>query len=83
VPLFGIVGLKLRLLFASLGALQGVSNFPVIGDSDSLKGYFFLELLPSQDESSAVHGRLLPLCVETPAFRSGNAGEARQVPRDP
>ena len=88
MPLFAIVRPKRRgLVIAPLGALQGLSNFPIIGNSDSLKGYFSLELPPSQNELSPVHRRLLPLCsnaaLHLSSIGSGNAGKVRQVPRNP
>src|SRR5271169_3202936 len=39
----------------------------LIIESNSPKGYFFLELLPNRSELSPVHGRLLPDMFQAPA----------------
>jgi len=88
VPLFAIVRpIRRRLVIATLGRLQGVGNLSIIGECDSSKGHFFHELLPSQNELSPAHGGLLLLRSNAalhPSFiRTGNAGEARQVPLYP
>ena len=68
MPPFAVVKAKRRpLVITPLSAFQGLSNFPVIGDSSSVKGYFSLELLPNRSELSPVHGRLLPGMFQAPA----------------
>ena len=65
MPLFAVVRAKRRpLVITCLSALQDLSYFPLIGESNSPKGYSFLELPPNHSELSPVHGRLLPLCFK-------------------
>src|SRR5208282_3735046 len=45
----------------------------LIIESNSPKGYFFLELLPNRSELSPVHGRLLPLCFNPSSSAEGTA----------
>jgi hypothetical protein len=77
VPPFAVVRAKRRpLVITCLSALQGLSNFPVIGDPNSVKGYFSLEPLPNRNELNPFHW--MPPAALFQAWE--NAGEARQVP---
>jgi hypothetical protein len=77
MPLFAVVRAKRRpSVITCLSALQGLSNFPVIGDSNSVKGYFSLEPLPNRNELNPVHWT--PPAALFQAWE--NASEAREVP---
>jgi hypothetical protein len=81
VPLFAVVRAKRpNVLVTRPSALQSLSNFPIIDDSHSPTGYFFLDMVKHRSELSPVHEYLLPFSSNPrfqPSFvRNGNAGEA-------
>jgi hypothetical protein len=86
MPLFPVVRAKRRsLVITRLSALQGLSNFPIVTDSNSLRGYFFLELLPHRSELSPVHRRLLTAIFSSAGIhrkrKRSRSSSAEEAPR--
>lgn len=86
MSLFAMVRAKRpRLIVAPLSALQGLSNFPLISQSNSPRGYFSLELRPHRSELSPVHRRLLPRYFKAPAVhrkrKRSPSSAAEEAPR--